>query len=111
VKEFGFEMDVRFYDPEAQPLAPGSKLAVAVDSLSRLPLNALRHPSSGDQSGWFVWGGELSKADDFFSPMCFEHLEQHSAQLVPYLSLGPGWRVLLAPDHVDVWFDDALLSV
>jgi hypothetical protein len=111
VNQFGFEMDARFYDPEARPLEPGAKLAVAVDSLSKLPLNALRYAASGDQCGWFVWGGDMSDSTNFFSPMCWEHLQERSPQLAPYLSLGPGWRILLAPNQVDVWFDDALLSM
>jgi hypothetical protein len=31
--------------------------------------------------------------------------------LVPYLGLAPGWRVLLAPSHIDVWYDPMLLAV
>ena len=29
-------------------------------------LHGLRHPESADMTGWFIWAGELSSADDFF---------------------------------------------
>lgn len=105
-----FEMDVRFHDPEARPLPENAKLAAALDSLAKLPLNALRHPPSGDQCGWFIWGGEFSEASDFFSPLHASQLTERLPDLVPYLSLGAGWRVLLAPEQIDVWFDESLLS-
>ncbi|WP_438268855.1 immunity protein Imm33 domain-containing protein [Paraburkholderia youngii] len=33
-----------------------------------------------------------------------------SEHCVRYLALPPGWRVLLAPDYEDVWFDGELLK-
>ncbi len=74
------------------------------------PLNGLRHPPSEGTCGWFIWGGtEFSEAPDFFQPHHVIHLAEHLPEILPYLGLAPGWRFLLAPGHVDVWFDPALL--
>ncbi|MFI7576794.1 hypothetical protein [Micromonospora sp. NPDC049497] len=77
------------------------------------PLNALRHPIAGRSNGWFVWrGSEIPQDDDhFFDPLYIEHLDTHAPELVPYLALPPGWRVLLAPGHEDVWHDDELMGI
>lgn len=74
------------------------------------PLNALRHPPEEGTSGWYIWAGEeLSQASDFFAPLHISHLKEWCPQLLPYLGLPAGWRVLLAPGHEDVWFDENLL--
>jgi hypothetical protein len=85
---------------------------VAVATLALEPLNALRHPREGVASGWFIWGGEeLSQEPTFFDRVHVKHLAELCPALVPYLGLGPGWRVLLAPNQEDVWFDEKLLAV
>ena len=50
-------------------------------------------------------------ADDAFAPVHVAHLPEHCPELAPYLGLAPGWRVLVAPGYVDVWYDRALLDV
>ena len=75
------------------------------------PLNALRHPSEGDTSGWYIWAGEFSNASDFFVPLHISHLPDWCPEILPYLGLAPGWRVLLAPDYEDVWYDASLLKL
>jgi hypothetical protein len=93
------------------PLREDEKVGIALATLSQLPLNALRHSSEHDTSGWYIWGGELSDSPDFFQPLHVHHLVAHAPVIVPYLALAPGWRVLLAPGHEDVWYDPALLAV
>ena len=94
------------------PAAPHDKVGVALNTLAFMPLNALRHQPVQGTSGWYVWGGEhLSEEPDFFAPLHHEHLAQHCPSLIPYLGLGPGWRVLLAPNQEEVWFDPKLLAV
>jgi hypothetical protein len=101
--EFGSE----FVPPDAD-----SKVGIALSSLGKEPLNALRHPPEGSTCGWYIWGGEeLSEDVDFFQPLHVRHLVQHCPAIVPYLALAPGWRVLLAPGQEDVWYDTAILSV
>lgn len=75
------------------------------------PLNALRHSPRPGVSGWYIWAGqELSGADDFFEPLHISHLDKWCPEIVPYLGLEPGWRVLLAPGYEDAWFDPSLLG-
>ena len=75
-----------------------------------LPINGLRHPPEKGTTGWYIWGGEeLSDDPDFFHPLCVRHLPDWCPKVVPYLGLAPGWRFLVAHDHEDVWFDEALL--
>ncbi len=88
------------------------KVGVAIASLKLTPLNALRHPIKGDTCGWYIWGGEkLSDDPAFFQPLHASHLEAYCPGITPYLALAPGWRVLLAPDYEDVWFDESLVRV
>lgn len=91
---------------------PFTKAGVAKDfGGDRRPLNGLRHPPTPGTSGWYLWSGEeLSEADDFFEPVHVAHLERLQPSVLPYLGLGPGWRFLIAGDHVDVWFDAKLLD-
>ncbi|WP_420477880.1 immunity protein Imm33 domain-containing protein [Brevundimonas sp. FT23028] len=70
------------------------------------PLNGLRHQPSKGYSGWYIWWGEnLPGESDFFKPIHLNHVEFIGVNFRQYLSLEPGWRWLLAPDYVDVWFD------
>jgi hypothetical protein len=92
--------------------APEAKLGVPLATLDgRRPLNALRHSLEGDTCGWYIWAGkQMPSEDDAFSPIHADHLEQLCPQIIPYLGLLPGWRVLLALTHVDIWYDASLLK-
>ena len=93
------------------PCQPDSKVGIAVTTTGQLPLNALRHVPEAGTCGWYLWWGEeLSDAPDFFQPLHVSHLDRYCSEIVPYLSLPPGWRVLLAPGHEDVWYDAGLLD-
>jgi hypothetical protein len=74
-----------------------------------MPLNGLRHHPVGGTSGWYIWAGEYSAADDFFKPLHANHLSGWLPAVEPYLALAPGWRFLIADDYQDVWFDKNLL--
>ena len=90
---------------------PSSKLGIAIDSLNNLPLNALRHIPAGDTCGWYIWGGEeLSDDVDYFKPLRVSHIKDHCPEIEKYLGLAPGWRVLLAGEQEEVWFDEKLLD-
>jgi hypothetical protein len=94
-----------------EPPGEDQRLGIALSTLSQLPLNALRHPPEAGTSGWYIWGGELSGDPDFFQPLHVHHLVAHAPALIPFLALAPGWRVLLAPEQTDVWYDPAILAV
>jgi hypothetical protein len=75
-----------------------------------LPLNALRHPTEDGSSGWVIWAGEeISSDPDFFLALHVSHLGEWCPEILPYLALPPGWRVLIAPGYEDVWFDETIL--
>jgi hypothetical protein len=87
------------------------KVGIALQTLGQTPLNALRHPIEGDTTGWYIWAGEqMSEEVNFFQPLHVEHLSNYVPELLPYLGLAPGWRVLLANSHEDVWYDENLLK-
>ncbi len=91
---------------------PRAKVGIAdLAESGRWPLHGMRHPPEGDTSGWYLWAGNdpMSTEPDFFVPLHITHLHQRCREVLPYLGLGPGWRFLLAPDHVDVWYDGSLL--
>ena len=93
------------------PPSADDRLGIALSTLSQKPLNALRHAAENGTGGWYIWGGELSEDAEFFQPLHALHLVAYVPELVPYLALAPGWRVLLAPGQEDVWYDPALLDV
>ncbi len=93
------------------PPEMSQKVGIALDSLAMLPLNALRHAPENETCGWYIWGGtELPQDSIFFQPLHVSHLGTYCPELTPYLGLAPGWRILLAPGRVDVWFDENLLE-
>jgi hypothetical protein len=94
------------FGAERQVPSSGAKLGIALRSLHLRPLQALRHSPAYGTCGWYIWGGEMSEDPEFFSPLHVAHLDQYAPELVPYLALPPGWRVLLAPNHEDVWFEE-----
>jgi hypothetical protein len=87
-----------------------SKAGIALQSMGHSPLNALRLKPEGDTCGWYIWAGEYSDSPNFFQPLHVEHLSKYVPNLLPYLGLGAGWRVLLASDNEDVWYDKDLLK-
>lgn len=101
---------------EAQRINPappldGENAGIALATLDRSPLNGLRHRPVEGTSGWYIWGGTtLSEASDFFTPLHHHHMPEYCPAALPFLSLPPGWRFLVAPSRVDVWFDPALLE-
>lgn len=100
------------FGAEFAPPHPSERLGIALKSLGTVPLNAHRHIAEGGACGWYIWGGEDFPEDvDYFQSLCVEHLHEYCPELVPYLALAPGWRVLLAPNYEDVWFDEKLLAV
>ena len=93
------------------------KLPVGVaDNLSADPIHGLRHPidkqTTKGTTGWFIWTGEYSEAEDFFKPMCAEHLLQIRPDIIKYLGLDAGFRFLADSNgYEDVWFDEAILKI
>lgn len=89
------------------------KLNVGVSAnLDKDPINGLRHPSEKGTTGWFIWSGEYSEADDFFQPICAEHLLQKRPEIIKYLGLDIGYRFLADRNgYEDIWFDEKLKNI
>jgi hypothetical protein len=87
------------------------KLKIGVSSnLDKDPINGLRHPADNGTTGWFIWTGEYSEADDFFQPICAEHLLQLRPEIIKYLGLDIGFRFLTeSKGYEDIWYDKKLL--
>lgn len=99
----------RRFGAEYTPPEAGQNVGIALGSLGRVPLHATRlHPENGT-CGWYIHCGEHSIDADFYQPLHVAHLAERCPEIVPYLALPPGWRVLLAPHYEDVWFDGELL--
>lgn len=86
------------------------KLRIGISSnLDKNPINGLRHPSVKGTTGWFIWTGEYSETDDFFKPMCAEHLLQQRPEIIKYLGLDVGFRFLADKSgYEDIWYDEEL---
>ncbi len=89
------------------------KLRVGVSAnLDTDPINGLRHPNEKGTTGWFIWTGEYSDADDFFKPICAEHLLQQRPEIIKYLGLDIGFRFLADKSgYEDIWYDEQLKNI
>jgi hypothetical protein len=93
------------------PASGDAKTGIALSTKGKTPINGLRHPPTTETSGWYIWfGEEFSAAPDFFDPVHTHHLNEQFPEILKYLGLPPGYRFLLAGEHVDVWYDTALLN-
>ncbi len=101
------------WEHQVAPAPPldGEKAGIALATLDQVPLNGLRHRPEAGTSGWYIWGGTtMSEAADFFDPLHHLHMAEYCPAALPFLALPPGWRFLVAPGQVDVWFDPELLE-
>jgi len=94
-----------------KPINKKLKIGVSAD-LDKDPINGLRHPSEKGTTGWFIWTGEYSEADDFFQPICAEHLLQKRPDIIKYLGLDFGFRFLADRNgYEDIWYDEKLKNI
>jgi len=92
------------------PINKNLKVGIGSD-LNADPINGLRHPKDKGTTGWFIWTGEYSESDDFFQPMCAEHLLQIRPELIKYFGLDIGYRFLIDKNgYEDVWYDEKIKS-
>jgi hypothetical protein len=84
----------------------GEKLGIALKSLTGSPVYGVRHPRENDHCGWYVWAGEYSDADDFFSAMHIEHIPEYIPFVEKYLALAPGFKFIIdSKGYEDVWYE------
>ena len=99
------------YSAEYLPCFANDRLGFALATKGLVPINGLRHTPEDGVSGWYIWcGEEFSEAADFFAPLCASHIYDEFPEIGKYLGLAPGYRFLLAGEHIDVWFDESLLN-
>ena len=60
----------------AKPSPPNAeeKLGLSRSARSEVPVHGLRVAPSEGVSGWYVWAGEMSEAEDFFEPSRVAHI-------------------------------------
>lgn len=91
------------FDPPAQR----SKVGIALHTLDRVPIHGVRLMPTDTTSGWYIYAGDAwSNADDFYQPLCVEHLGKYCKFALPFICLPPGWHFMT--DHmgfIDVWYD------
>ncbi|MEO1548262.1 MAG: hypothetical protein AAFU74_16075 [Bacteroidota bacterium] len=97
-----------------KPTTPnkGSIIGLAIESLSKGIIHGLRHQPENGTNGWYIWCGDYSESNDFFKPICAEHLSNYiKIDLTEYLDLPPGYRFLIdGNNYEDVWFDKTLIE-
>lgn len=99
------------HDSECYGIDLSLKVGIALNTLDLVPIHALRLKEEGDTTGWYIWGGEYSDADDFYQPLCAEHLHKHCPQIIKYLALAPGYRLIIDnKGYKDVWFDAEIIA-
>lgn len=79
------------YQSKWNPINKKLKVGIGSD-LNSNPIHGLRHPRDKGTTGWFIWTGEYLEADDFFKPLCAEHLLQICPELIKYFGLDIGFR-------------------
>lgn len=94
------------FKAEVDPPLPGTKVAIALRTLDRVPIYGVRIAPTEGMCGWYIHAGEWSDAADFYQPLCVEHLDEHCAFALPFLCLPPGWRFMTdGKGFIDAWED------
>lgn len=94
------------YNSLWKPINNKFKIGIS-DNWNENPINGLRHSQQKGTTGWFIWSGEYSENDDFFKPICAEHLLQIRPEIIKYLGLEIGFRFLVDnKGYEDVWKDE-----
>lgn len=98
------------YNSKWKPINEKSRIGIS-ENLNFEKLNGLRHKTEKGKVCWYIWSGEYSENDDFFKPICAEHLMQRNPKIIKYLALEDGFRFLITENgYEDVWFDENLLK-
>ena len=99
------------YNSQWKPINKKLRVGISVN-LSEDRINGLRYPSEERTTGWFIWTGDYSEADDFFQPMCAEHLLQIRPEIIKYLGLEVGFRFSADKKGCeDIWYDEKLKNI
>ena len=98
----------------AAPLPPNEaeKCGVSEGVLLGAPyVQGLRtRPEDGTCGWYFTAGDDYSEDAEFFKPLHVAHLERYCPEVLPYLALPPGWRIIVGTGLEQVRFDATLLE-
>ncbi len=87
---------------------PFRMVGLSIVNSNSSPFHALRHPPA-NYSGWFLWSEEYNEADDFFKTTHAWHLLEYRPEIIKYLGLPAGYRVLIDDKgYEDIWYDASL---
>ncbi|XZZ02552.1 hypothetical protein ACJJIF_21440 [Microbulbifer sp. SSSA002] len=87
-------------------------MGLAIEAIGKLPINGLRLNPENGTCGWYIWCGEEMLEDvDFFKPLHVDRISKYLPEMERYLSLPSGYRLLIAGEYEDVWYDPQLTSV
>ena len=82
------------------------KLGIALKSLTKSPIYGVRRARKDDTCGWYLWAGEFSDSEDFFSPMHVGHISEILPIAQKYLALAPGFKFIIDKNgYEDVWYE------
>ena len=66
------------------------------------------HPRRRTEDLAGAWVGDATPARE--TALVAVDLSRYCPEILKYLALGAGWRVLLGPERADVWFDAKLID-
>jgi len=99
------------YNSKWKPISKSLKIGIS-ENLDLEPIYGLRHKTENGKVYWFIYSGDYSEKEDFFKPICAEHLLQRKPKLIDYLGLDEGFRFIIdEKGYEDVWFDEKLLEI
>ena len=99
------------YGSQWKPINKKLKIGIS-ESLDDQPIHGLGHPKENGTTGWLIWSGDFIERDDFFKPICAEHLLQRRPEIIKYLGLDVGYRFLIDDNgYEDIWFDEKLKEI
>lgn len=80
------------------------KVGIALQTMHLVPIRAVRDIDENGTTGWYIHGGEYSEVDDFYQPLCAQHLERFCPEIIKYLALSPGFNLIIdRQGYEDVW--------
>lgn len=91
--------------------SPYLKCGIALQTIGKQPIYGVRHPIENGTTGWYIHCGEYSEDPDFYQPLHTVHIKDYLPEVLPYLSLPPGYGFIIDENgYEDVWFDENFLK-
>lgn len=86
------------------PCKGSDRVGIAIQTLQNEPIYGTRELNPDGSSSWYIYAGQYSADDDFYKPVCIDHLETLLPIVLRYLALPPGWKFIIDKNgYEDVW--------